>query len=303
MATTPGLKTIIYLLIPPVLWAGNSVVGKFATEFIGPFSLSFYRWLIASGLVLTVAAKPLYESRKLMLQNWRPLIVLGVLGTGVFNTLLYLGLYNTSANNSGIILATLPIIIILLNYFMRLERASLIQMMGLVISLAGVVWVITQGELGRLLQFNLNPGDLIILAAVTSWALYSVLLKKLRPTGLSSLPFLAIQFLIGLVFIFPFYAYERAQLSPLVWGIETWLILTYVGLFPSLIAYFYWQQGIAMGGANIAGFIYPLISVFTAAIAYAFLGESLNRAQLVGTILVITGVILALSNSLSSRVR
>jgi drug/metabolite transporter (DMT)-like permease len=175
-------------------------------------------------------------------------------------------------------------------------------MTGLVISLAGVVWVITQGEPGRLLQFNLNPGDLIILAAVTCWALYSVLLKKLRPTGLSALPFLAVQFLIGLVFIFPFYAYEQAQLSPLVWGIETWMILAYVGLFPSLIAYFYWQQGIAMGGANIAGFIYPLISVFTVVIAYVFLGESLNSAQFVGAILVITGVILALSNSLSLRV-
>ncbi len=124
MATTPGLKTIIYLLIPPVLWAGNSVVGKFATEFIGPFSLSFYRWLIASALLLIVAARPLYQSRALLLHNWRSLVVLGVLGTGVFNTLLYLGLNNTSANNSGIILATLPIIIILLNYFIGLARSS-----------------------------------------------------------------------------------------------------------------------------------------------------------------------------------
>ncbi len=288
-------------MVPPILWAGNSVVGKFASDFIGPFSLSFYRWLIASGLLLIVAARPLYLSRSILLNNWWRLAILGMLSTGLFNTLLYLGLNNTSASNSGIIQATLPIIIILLNYFMGMERSSVTQVAGMIISLTGVVWVITQGELIRLLQFKLNPGDITILLAVFCWALYSVLLRKLRPTDLPTLPFLAIQFLVGLVFIFPFFAYEQNQGSLMLWNTQTWMVLAYVSIFPSLIAFFFWQQGVAMGGANIAGFISPLITVFTAILAYTFLGESLNNAQITGAILVISGVILALSNSLKRK--
>lgn len=303
MHSNSRLKIILYLMVPPILWAGNSVVGKFASDFIGPFSLSFYRWLFASGLLLIVAAKPLYLSRSILLTNWWRLAILGILGTGIFNTLLYLGLNNTSASNSGIIQATLPIVIILLNYFMGMERTSVTQVVGMVISLTGVVWVITQGELLRLLQFELNPGDITILLAVFCWALYSVLLKKLRPTDLPTLSFLAIQFLVGLVFIFPFFTYEQSQGSSILWNTQTWMVLAYVSIFPSLIAFFFWQQGVAMGGANIAGFISPLITVFTATLAYIFLGESLNSAQITGAILVISGVMLALSNSLKPGVR
>lgn len=288
-------------MIPPILWAGNAVAGKFASDFIGPFSLSFYRWLIASALLLIIAAKPLYLSRSILLKNWKALAILGILGTGMFNTLLYLGLNSTSASNTGIIQATLPIMIILLNYFMGMERTNATQVVGMIISLTGVVWVITQGELMRLLQFKLNPGDLIILLAVFTWALYSVLLKKLRPVDLPTLPFLAIQFLVGLAFIFPFFVYEQSQGSSILWNRQTLLVLAYVAIFPSLIAFFFWQQGVAMGGANIAGFISPLITVFTAALAYIFLNESLNSAQITGAILVISGVILALSNSFRAK--
>jgi drug/metabolite transporter (DMT)-like permease len=301
MNANSQLKIVIYLMIPPILWAGNAVIGKFASDFIGPFSLSFYRWLLASGLLLIIAAKPLYLSRSVLLKNWKSLAILGILGTGIFNTLLYLGLNSTSASNAGIVLATLPIMIILLNYFMGFERTSTIQIIGMIISLTGVVWVITQGELIRLLQFKLNPGDLIILVAVFTWALYSVLLKKLRPADLPTLPFLAIQFLVGLVFIFPFFAYEQSQSVSIIWNKQTLLILAYVAIFPSLIAFFFWQQGVAMGGANIAGFISPLITVFTAALAYFFLHESLSNAQITGAILVISGVILALSNSFRAK--
>ncbi len=303
MHSSSRLKIILYLVVPRMLWVGNSVVGKFASDFIGPFSLSFYRWLFASGLLLIVAARPLYLSRSILLNNWWRLAILGILGTGIFNTLLYLGLNSTSASNSGIIQATLPIVIILLNYFMGLERTSATQVAGMIISLTGVVWVITQGELMRLLQFKLNPGDVTILLAVFCWALYSVLLKKLRPTELPTLPFLAIQFLVGLVFIFPFFAYEQSQGSSMLWNTQIWMVLAYVSIFPSLIAFFFWQQGVAMGGANIAGFISPLSTIFTATLAYIFLDESLNSAQITGAILVISGVILALSSSLKSGAR
>ncbi len=301
MDASARLRITLYLFIPPVLWAGNSVVGRFASDFIGPFSLSFFRWLIASVLLFLFAAKPLYSHRKLVQKNWKSLVVLGVLGTGVFNTLLYLGLNTTSASNAGIIMATLPVIIILLNYFSGMERASGTQILGMVISLSGVAWVITHGKLSHLLQLDFNSGDLTILFAISTWALYSVLLKSLRPPDLPTLPFLLIQFLIGLVFIFPFYIYEQSLGSVIVWNKQSWLILAYVGIFPSLIAFFFWQQGVALGGANIAGFFYPLITPFTAVFAYVFLGELLDEAQIIGAALVIGGVMLALGRALKRR--
>ena len=301
MDANSRLKIILYLVIPPVLWAGNSVVGRFASDFIGPFSLSFFRWLIASMLLFLFAAKPLYLHRKLVLKNWKRLIVLGVLGTGVFNTLLYLGLNSTSASNAGIILATLPVIIMLLNYFAGMERASGIQILGMIVSLGGVIWVITHGKLSHLIQFEFNSGDLTILFAISTWALYSVLLKPLRPSDLPTLPFLLIQFLIGVVFIFPFFVYEQSLGSVIIWNKQSWLILAYVGLFPSLIAFFFWQQGVALGGTNIAGFFYPLITPITAAFAYVFLDESFDKTQIIGAALVIGGVMLALSSSLKTR--
>lgn len=301
MPNSPALRTVVYLLIPPVLWAGNSVVGRYAVDYIGPFSLSFYRWLIASVILLAFSALPLWACRRRILSSWWQLTVLGVLGIGVFNTLLYLGLTTTSANNSGIILTTLPIMIILLNFSLGLEKVRPVQLLGLLCSLAGVIWVITGGDTQRLLQLELNLGDLIILAGVLSWALYSVLLRKLRPADIDPLPFLAIQFLIGLVFILPFYLYELQAVETPPWETNTWLILAYVGIFPSLIAFYFWQQGVAMGGANIAGFIYPTICVFTALLAWLFIDEALNSAQIRGAGLVVAGIILALSNSFKIR--
>jgi len=289
-----SLKTTLFLLAAIILWAGNSVIGKFATELIGPFSLSFYRWLIASIIICVFAAKPLFAARRQIKSHIGPLIILGIVGTGLFNTLLYLGLYHTSAINSGIILAILPIIISTLNYTFKIERTNSSQIFGLILSAMGVVWVITHGDLNQLLTMKINSGDLIILAAVFSWGLYSVLLRILRPKKIDSLAFLAVQFLIGLVFILPFYLYEILYGEATLWQAQTFLVLGYVGLFPSLIAYFCWQQGIARGGANRAGFLYPLITVFTALFAFIFLGETLVFTQIIGALLIFSGVALSL---------
>ena len=291
------LKIFLFLIIPPITWAGNAVVGKFANDLIGPFSLSFYRWSIASILILMIAAKPLYQARKAIAEHLGILIVFGVLGTCLFNTFLYWGLTYTSANNSAIILASMPIAIIGLSFALGMEKTNALQLLGLLISILGVLWVITSGKPQQISNLNLNPGDLIVLAAVVVWAMYSVFLKKWRPKNIDVLPFLAIQMLIGTLFILPFYLYELTTHAPFIWQAETLWVLAYVGVFPSLIAYYFWQQGIAMGGANIAGLFIPFISLFTALFAYLFIGETLNTAQLSGAGMIILGVILAFLNS------
>lgn len=296
-----ALKVLILLIIPLILWAGNNIAGKLAVGDIGPFSLSFFRWLIASSIILLFAAKPLYNARAIIGENLLKLTILGVTGTGLFNTLLYLGLTRTSTNNSAIMLAMMPLAIIGLSYLIGQERSSAKQLIGLLIALSGVIWVITDGNINNILALQINPGDLIALCAVISWASYSVLLKKWRPAALASLPLLAIQILIGTVFVFPFYLYELSSQAPTQWNKDTFLILAYVSIFPSLIAYYCWQQGIALGGANIAGLLSPLISVFTAIFAYFILHETLSQKQFVGASLIIVGVMIAFISSVKNR--
>jgi drug/metabolite transporter (DMT)-like permease len=295
------LKVFIYLIIPPILWAGNTVVGKAAGEFIGPFSLSFFRWLIASSLILLIAAKPLYDARALLRKHYLVLLVLGITGTTLFNSFLYLGLTKTSANNAAIVLAMMPAAIISLNFLLKEERATVKQMLGLLVSLLGVLWVISKGELRRLLELEFNHGDLIVLCGVVSWALYSVVLKKWRPPELGILPLLAAQILIGTVFVFPLYLFEVTNHAPVHWQKETFMMLAYVAVFPSLVAYYFWQQGIAMGGANIAGLISPSITLFTAFFAYLFLHETLSTQQLIGAFIIIAGVSIAILGSAQKR--
>lgn len=296
-----SLKVFILLIIPPIIWAGNNIVGKLAVGQIGPFSLSFFRWLIASILILLIAAKPLYESRVVIRKNFPVLVLLSILGTGLYNTFLYLGLTQTNANNAAIMLATMPLAIIGFSFVLGQERATLKQLIGLLVALIGVVWVIGDGNISQLLKLNINRGDLLVLCSVASWASYSVLLKKWRPATLGSLPMLAIQILIGTVFIFPFYLYELASQPPTQWNKEIFLMLAYVSIFPSLVAFYCWQQGVALGGANIAGLLYPSISLFTAIFVYFILHETLNSEQLIGAALIITGVMIAFISSLKKR--
>ncbi len=291
------LRTFLYLIIPPIAWAGNAVVGKFANDLIGPFSLSFYRWSIASILILIIAARPLYQARKAIIEHLGILIVFGILGTCLFNTFLYWGLTYTSANNSSIILASMPIAIIGLSFALGIEKTNALQLLGLFISILGVLWVITSGKPQQIVALYLNPGDLIVLTAVGIWAMYSVSLKKWRPNNIDALPFLAIQILIGTVFILPFYLYELSTLPSVQWQSDIFWILAFVAIFPSLIAHYFWQQGIALGGANIAGLFVPFISLFTGLFAFIFIDERLNTAQLIGAGMIILGVILAFLNS------
>lgn len=301
MVAHSRFKVLLILITALFFWAGNTVIGKYATPYIGPISLSFYRWLVASIILLVFAAKPLFKARHLLREHWLALVILGVIGTGMYNTLLYLGLTYTSAINSGIVLATLPMMIIGLNFLLGYERINRLQLTGLFVSVTGVIWVIIEGDTDKLLNFDFNLGDILVLIAVASWALYSVLLRKLRPVDLGTLPFLAVQFLVGLLFILPFYLLELSRGSPTDWQVETYSILLYVGIFPSIIAYYLWQQGIAMGGANMAGLISPLISILTASIAYVVLGETLKQPQLLGALLVISGVFISVVASHSKR--
>lgn len=290
-------KIFLCLLIPPILWAGNVIVGRQAAELIGPFSLTFYRWSLAAVIILILTHKALYQHRAIIARDWLKLFTLGALSVTLFPAFLYLGLNFTSANNAGIIQASMPLGIMLLSAAYGLEKPRAWQVLGLSISVLGVLWVVTRGNVFSLLTFDFNAGDLSILAAVVAWAFYSVLLKKWRKNDLPTLALLACQILFGWLACIPFFLIEMVTQTPTIWQPQTFWIIAYVGIFPSLLSLFFWQQGVAIGGASVASLFVPLISVFAVIFSYIFLGEHLRQYQLMGMLLVFCGLALSFSTS------
>ncbi len=290
---TKNAKIFLLLVIPPMLWAGNFIVGSKAAPLIGPFSLSFFRWSIAALIVVAITHKSLWALRQQIRAQWLKLFILGLLSVTLFPSLLYWGLNYTSPNNAGIIQASMPLGILLLSFAYRIETPTPWQFIGLCLSILGVLWVVTRGDVLSVLHFQYNPGDIFIVGSVVCWAFYSVLLKKWRTGDFPSTTLLACQICFGWLACLPLFLIEQAHHAPIVWTTATFWIIAYVGIFPSLISLYFWQQGVALGGANIASLFIPLLSVFTVILSLIFLKQAPQTYQLIGMALIITGLAIA----------
>ncbi len=282
-----------------MLWAGNAILGKVATAYIGPFSLAFFRWSLAGTILVVWGWKKLWLHRAVIGRDIFKLVVLGILGVGLFNTILYLSLNHTTAMNAGIIQTMIPVAIIVVGALFGLEKTNAYQLTGLVLAVGGVVWVIVEGSWQRMITLEFNPGDLLVLLAALVWTVYSVLLKKWKSPDIPAIPFLTVQILVGIVVCLPFYLWEVAnQSEPLVWHKETLMILAYVAIGPSMLAFYSWGRGVALGGANLAGMFIPLISVFTTLMAVLFLGEAFKLHHFIGISMALLGVAIASTHQL-----
>ncbi|HBM49389.1 MAG TPA: EamA family transporter [Marinobacter sp.] len=292
LSKIPGLA-YIGLVLTPLFWAGNAVVARATVEHIPPLSMSFWRWVIALALILPFGLPGLWRHRQVIRQHLVTLLVLATFSVAAFNSLLYYAAMTTTATNIALINSTIPIFVALLAWLLLGERTRPVQALGIGLAIVGILIVIGRGDLRIIAQLQAQPGDLIMVAAVFSWGVFSVLLRK-HVVPLPALTFLTAQILLGTLVILPFY------LGDLLWfsgGFElsgsTALPLAFFAIFPGILAYAFWNHAVhEIGPANAAIFMY-LTPVFASILAILFLGESLGLYHLFGALLILAGLLLA----------
>ena len=285
------LSPYLLLSLTSLFWAGNFVVGRAVRDAVPPIGLAFWRWVIALAILLPFVAGGLWRYRAVMRREWRILIMLGVTGVGAFHSFVYLALQSTQAVNAVLFLATTPLVIIAISWAAFGDRIGWAGAAGAAASLAGAVLVIARGDLDVLLALRFNPGDLWMLCAVPTWAVYSVCLKR-RPQDLPPLLLLAATMIVGTLAILPAYIWEYASGDRIRLDAGAVLALAYVAVFASIVAYVCWNRGVKEVGPNRAGVFINLMPVFAALLAIAFLGERIAVYHLMAAVLVFAGVVL-----------
>jgi len=282
------------LVLATMFWAGNFVIGRAVHLEVPPIGLSFWRWGGALIIVIPFAWSHLRDQRVPIGESWRILVVLGALGVGCFSTFVYIGLHSTTATNAVLIMSTVPVTIVGLSRLLLKESITARQGVGILTSFLGVMIIIIKGHPELLFELRLGVGDLWILGAVFSWALYSVLLKW-RPLGLHPLGFLASTIMVGLAMLLPLYGWERISGVRMNADIVTIASVTYLALFPSVLAFVFWNRAVSEIGPNRAGLFIHLVPAFGTVLSMVFLGESLYGFHLVGITLICFGIFLTTS--------
>jgi drug/metabolite transporter (DMT)-like permease len=282
----------LLLVLATLFWAGNTVVGRGAFPLIPAFTLSFWRWVVAFCLVLPFGLPAVIRDWNYYRANWPYMMLLALISVTAYNTFLYWALTWTTAINVSLVCATMPIVIFFLSWVLGGQKAEPKQVAGVLLAMAGVLIVISKGDAAILLGLNFNYGDLLVLVSVVCFGIYSILFKKLQ-ANVDQVGLITVFIFFGTIGIVPFYAWDIYQGRFFSVDGRIVLILLYVGLFPSLLSFFFWNKAIEKGGARIAGMFFNLIPVFTALLAVPFLDETLNRLHLAGMALIFAGIYLA----------
>ncbi|MFY0544575.1 DMT family transporter [Brevibacillus sp. H7] len=276
----------LMLILCNLFWAGNYVFGKYVIAEMTPLWITFSRWLLALFFLFPIACFFEKPDWKAVRQAWIPLVGMGALGGIGYNLVLYSALQYTSATNAALVSALNPGVIVLCSVFLLRERISGIQVSGVVLSLFGVLVILTQGKLGQVFHTEYNTGDLYMLAAVMIWTFYSILGKRLAIPPITAT---AVSTLFATLMMAPFalaQGIDMANIGPLaVTGI------IYMVIFPSVCSFVFWNLSVRAIGASKAGVFLNLIPVFTAMISM-ILGEKITGAQVWGGLLVFLGVYL-----------
>lgn len=297
MSARLGLSAVVFLVIPPLLWAGNAVVGRSISTLVSPMSFSLLRWSLAFMLLLPLAYRVLRRDSPLWPQ-WRRFALLGLLGTSGYNALNYLALHTSSAINVTLVAASTPVWMLLIGRLFFGQAISLQQVLGAALSIAGVLLVLSRGDWSVLVQFALVPGDVYMLVASVGWAVYSWMLThptpESAPIRAEWTTFLLAQMVFGLFWSALFTAGEWTLTPAHVdWGWPLLAALAYVALGPSLIAYGAFGAGLQRAGPHVAAHFINLTPLFTALLSALFLGEPPTVFHALAFVLIVLGIALS----------
>lgn len=281
----------LLLTLTMLFWAGNYTVGRWAAGHVPPVTLSFLRWTGAMFLVLPLAWRDLKADGATIRANWRMLLLLGIVGSGLFNTLQYIALTGTTATSAGIINSASPVMIAMMSFALNGETVRPGQILGIAFSLLGVLTVLAKGSLETLASFSFNTGDLVMLGAMVLWALYTALLQKRPP--IAGLSFAAVTYVIAAALNAPLSAAELSGGASLDVSPASLMAIAYTAVFPSFLAYMFFNRGIEIIGPTKGGAFMHLVPLFTALLALVFLGEAPQAYHIVGVGLILSGIWLA----------
>ncbi len=290
----------LILVLTTIFWSGNFIVGKAASMYqIPPFSLNFYRWFFAGLILLPFTYKELIKKKKYIINNLGFFIVLGITSITIFNSIVYYSLYYTQVISGILMISTIPVWIIFISSILKIEKTNIFQIIGVILSLTGVIFIITKADLNLIKNLDFNKGDLSMVIAMFSWAIYSALLKS-KKYEISQVSLLEVVIICGLFFLIPIYFIEMNMGNLIILGKPFYLILAYVVIFPGLASFFFWIKGISIIGANRAGIFLHLMPIMGAIMAMLIFDERFMFYHILGAIFIIAGITLSNKKKLNA---
>ena len=278
------------LILATLFWSGNFIVGKFATLFqVPPLTLNFFRWVVVWLILMPFTFNEIIKKIDHVKENWILISILGILTISTFNSVVYFSLNYTQVINAVLMLAAIPAAVMVLSSLFKIEKTNFFQLLGLFLSIIGILVIISKADIQRILSLSFNKGDLSMLICIFSWSLYSTLLKK-KKLPFSQFTLIQLMATVGLIFLIPQYYYEHSvglELNP---SKGFYIILLYVVLFPAIAAYYCWQKAIQLIGPNRSSMFIQLMPLFSALMAIVIFNEKFQMYHFIGAGFIISAL-------------
>jgi drug/metabolite transporter (DMT)-like permease len=292
-----NFKAYLMLILCAFFWSGNFIVGKFATLYeVPPLTLNFFRWLIVWIILIPFTFRDISKNFKVIKKNFYPILLMSITSISIFNSVVYYSLNFTQVLNGALMISIIPVLIVFISFIFKTEKINFSQIFGLLLSITGVLTIITRLDFAKLINLDLNKGDLWLLVAMLSWAIYSTMLIT-HKTGLKYLSFMTAIVSIGLIFLFPQFLFELSNHQVIKFNIPFILITSYVVFFAGLGSYILWNKAVVIVGPNKAGIFLHLMPVFSSFMAIFLLNEKLMNFHIIGAIIIIIGIYLSSKKS------
>ncbi len=283
----------IFLILATLFWSGNFIVGKFATLFqIPPLTLNFFRWVMVWFILFPFTYKEISYKIVHVKENWFFISILGILTISTFNSVVYFALNYTQVINAVLMLAAIPAVVMVLSSILKIEKSNIFQLLGLFLSIMGIMVIISKADINKIISLTFNKGDLWMLVCVFCWSLYSTLIKK-RKLPFTQFSLIQLMVTVGILFLFPQFYFEYSsglEVSP---NKAFFAILIYVVLFPAIAAYYCWQKAIEFIGPNRSSMFIQLMPLFSALMAIGIFNEKFQLYHFTGAFFILIGIYLS----------